>query len=92
MDNSTNLLNIVQGVNTASNGLVGVLIISVLYLGILALTSKGGNIRLNDSFIISGLICSIVGGLFFFIGLIAWQGLTLFIVLFFASILMKSFN
>ena len=90
MDNSTNVLDVVVGVNTATGSIIGLLMIGILYIALLTYLNK--NNGFDDSMIASSFICSIIGGLTFFMGLVAWWGVTLFLLLFIVSIIVKMFK
>jgi len=90
MDDSTNILDLTTGVNNASGGIIGLFIIGILYLGLMAYLTRNNDF--DNSMIASGFICSIISGLMFFIGLIAWWGVTIFLVLFIISIIKKQFS
>ena len=90
MDNSTTLLDVTVGVNTATGGVMGLFMIGILYIGLLAYLTR--NNSFDNSMVGAGFICSIISGLTFFIGLVAWWGVTIFLVLFILSIIKKQFS
>lgn len=69
MDNVTNPLTMVSGVNTESGG---VLFISLLFIFWLVLYVSFGNFALKDRFLASSFIVTIGGGLLLGAGLLEW--------------------
>jgi len=69
MDNVTNPLTMVAGVNTASDG---VLFASILFFFWLVMFIAFGNFSLKDRFLASSFLVTIAGGLLLGAGLLNW--------------------
>lgn len=82
MDNSTNILHLAQGVNTASDGWYAVLFLFVLWIGLYATFKKEDTVT---ELVISSFVTAVVAILFFLIGLLTWQIALIPIVAFFLS-------
>jgi Na+/melibiose symporter-like transporter len=91
LNSSNTLLDIMSGVNTASGNLIGVGLMSLVYIGLLvAFLSK--NYDFGQSMIITGFISCVVSGLLFFMNLLAWWVAVIFIVLLIVGVLVESFR
>jgi hypothetical protein len=91
LNSSNTLLDIVQGVNTASGNLIGVALMILLFIGLLAaFLSK--NYDFGQSLIITGFICTVISALLFFMNLLAWWLAVIFIVILIIGILVEAFG
>lgn len=80
--NTTNLLQLAQGVNTASNGWFGVLFLLVIFISSYMVFKKEDAI---EDFMVSGFITSIISVLLLFAGIVTWYVTIVPIVLFLAA-------
>lgn len=70
MNSSTNLLEVVQDVNTASGNLYGTLILLAVWIGAYLVFKKEDGLQ---DFIVSSFIASVVAVMLVLIGLLTWQ-------------------
>jgi hypothetical protein len=75
MENSTNLLQITQAVNTASGGLYGALFILVIWMGTYAFFSQGQDPIV--AFVGSSVLASTLGIMLLILQVVTWQILVL---------------
>lgn len=91
LNSSNTLIDIVNGTNTASGGIIGIGLMILLFVGLLAaFLSK--NYNLGQSMIVTSFICIIVAALLFFINLLAWWIAVIFIVLLIISVVVEAFR
>ena len=89
MDTANNLYDVFLGVNVASNGLVGILILVLVFVISFASTIKDGSV---PAFLSSGLLTSIIAILLGFAGLISWGIVIIPIMLLFTGLIIKFFQ
>ena len=89
MNSSNTLLDIYQGVNVETTGLISILFLAALYIILIASISRYDN---EKTFIISSFITSVVAILMFFLGVVVWWVVMLFIMLFLITLIVHFFN
>lgn len=70
--NATTYLDLVQGVNTSSGGLFGILILALIFLAFTSGLRQTGLGEGLDNYIASTFITAVFGGLLFLAGLLTW--------------------
>lgn len=89
MDNSTNLLHTVQGVNAASGNLLATIFLFVIWIGAFAYYKKEDS---QDDFLVSSFIASVFAILMLLLDLMTWQFTIMPMVATFVAIIIKNFN
>jgi len=89
MNTSNNILDIVNGVNIASNGFVGLMFLVVLWIGLFAAFKQFDTMK---NMIVTSFIVIIVSSLMFFAGMIAWWIVMIFIIIFITSMMVNFFT
>lgn len=89
MDTANNLYDVVLGVNTASSGTLGVVILVLVYVITFSSTVRDGPVT---ALISSGLFTTVVAILVGFMGLIHWSVVIVPIMLLFAGLIIKFFQ
>lgn len=89
MDNTTNMFDVVAGINTASGNVFGIIILTMVYIFVFASTMEKG----NSTAMISGGVASVaIGSLLWFGGLITWSILIIPVLLLVTGIIVKAFE
>lgn len=89
LNTSNTLLDVYQGVNTETTGLISIMFLVALYIILIAGFTRYNN---DKTFIISGFITSIVSILMFFLGVLVWWVVMLFIMLFLITLIVHFFT
>ena len=89
MDNQTSVLNIIDGVNTASGSMIGIFILLIVWIGILALAKDYDFIK---RWIVANFLTTVIGILLYFIGWVSWIYLTPIIGMLIISILINYYT
>lgn len=89
MESSNTLVDIFQGVNTASNGLVGGMILLLTFMISFAAFKNYDTVA---DLVISSFITTIIGGLLWFIGFISFEFAVIPLILFVVSLIIDAFK
>jgi len=89
MDNTTDMVDIVQGINTASNNMLSIFILAFVYIYVFVATMDQGT---STAMITSGISSVVVGSLLMFMALITWQILLIPVLLTVAAVFVKAFG
>ena len=86
---ANNVFDLFSSVNSVSDGLFGMLLVSLVFLVLLAsLNQYASNVR----FIATSFVTTVIAALLWFGGLVAWYVATIPLVLLVASIMMDFFG
>ena len=89
MDNATNFADMAEGVNLMSGGVLGILILVVVWIFVFAYSNQKGSVvaMLNAT-----IVSSVIGTFLWLVGMIAWPVLVTCAVLFGISMMIYYFN
>lgn len=89
MDTANNLYDVFAGVSVASNGLLGAMILVIVFIITFASTVREGAV---SALVTSSLLTTVVSVILLGIGLVSWQVTLIPIMLLFVSLIMKFFQ
>lgn len=70
--NATTLLDLTTAVNTSSGGIFGIMILVLVFFSLVVGLRQSGVGEGLDNYVASSFITSIIAGMLFLIGLLAW--------------------